>query len=115
MFSLQIQMDSENAQVRLEQMIKDIEDTATVAMPVEFVAWQEQDMKRDNANIEIQGWSVLTSIWPTSRKKMVARKRRKFEPKRVLRGLRPILRPEMFEMLRVRMNAMMSKYVTWRT
>lgn len=116
MFSIQIQMDSQAAQDRLDAMMENIKGTAEVQLPIHFVEWQEQDMKRDHPNIEISGWSVMTSIWPTSRKKMVPRKRRRFGTiTRQVRGLRRILRPEMFEALRFRMEGMMAMFVNWRT
>jgi hypothetical protein len=110
---IQIEMDSDAAQTRLENMVAVIANTATETMPVEFVEWQENDMKRDFPNVEISGWSVMTRIWPRSRKSMIARRRQKFERPRVFRGLRPILRPEMFEALCDRMRKMLVEHVAW--
>jgi hypothetical protein len=111
MFSIQIEMGS--TQARLQNMIAAIENTATETMPVEFVEWQERDMKRDFPNVEITGWSAMTRIWPRSRKGMVARRRAKFERPRIARGLRPILRPEMFEALCERMRKMLVEHLAW--
>ena len=115
MFSIQFELDSVNAQARLSDMIDKIEHTAVDVMPVEVVEWQEQDMKRTVPNLDVQGWTVSTLIWPRSRLAMVKRKRAKFGgPTRVARGLRAILRPELFQALRDRMRGMLNIELTWR-
>jgi hypothetical protein len=113
MFSIQIEMDSAAAQARIDQMLENIKGVGEVQLAVEFNEWQQDDMKRDKPNLVQDGWTVTTSIWPTSRTKMVKRARLKFEPRRITRGLRPILRPELFQTLCTRMEGMLRQYINW--
>jgi hypothetical protein len=114
MFSIQIEMDSRAADTRIAGMVDKIADVGIVELPKNLIDWQLEDMKRQRANIEIQGWSAMTRIWPRSRLSMQKRMRPRFEPSRRSLGLRPILRPILFEALRWRMEGMLNIFITWR-
>src|SRR5262245_52239104 len=110
---LEIEMDTTAVEKRLQNMVAAIANTATETMPAELLAWQKDDMRRDFPNVEVTGWSALTKIWPRSRLSMIPRTRKRVERPRALRGLRPILRTEMFEALRDRMRKMLTDHLTW--
>jgi len=100
-------------------------------VPAEFVAWQTEDMNRQIPNIETadEGWLKrwTTRIWPRSRasqswfgkKRVRGPRKRKTQSTFAARlrarvsGPRPILRDELFEMLRERMRALLDK-VSWK-
>ena len=105
---------------------------------VEFVQWQEDDMNRKYPSLEFPSDQMaMTRIWPRSRLSKPSRFRRKTgrpvgRPKgsktksklaapmvvrkgEVVAGRRhPILRPELFRLLRERMRTMLQKVPPWR-
>ena len=96
-------------------------------MPEELTAWQVEDMRRKFPNIAVTQANNMTSaetdIWPRSRLQLNRKSRRAAfkQPKRFrLKGARfvrslhkPILRPELFDKLRVRMGALIKKAMAW--
>ena len=85
-----------------------------------FVAWQTDDMNRKFPSTEGGGYEVSTVIYPRSR--LVRRKKggggKARRRARIAAGRpgssRPILRPELFEQLKQRMEEMLEEASTWQ-
>lgn len=91
---------------RLQQI-----DSMRESIPLEMVAWQRDDMRRQYPNIEEIGDSWLTLIWPRSRLEVRRRaqgRKRKTVFTRAALGSRPILRPELFDKLHNRMRLLLA-------
>ena len=108
-----------------ERLIKSLEELQP-SISAEFIEWQAADMRRSYPNIDAgqtmwgeDASSWVTHIWPRSRDPKWRRgrpRRRAVAASRVVRkgvvtagSMRPILRPELFEMLRDRMVALLNK------
>jgi hypothetical protein len=122
-----------NAEARLSEMQRQIRDFGHEDIPQGLETWQRDDMRRHYPNIETPDYvSAETTIWPRSRtyekthrghslpKHLM--KRRSLSPLPRLIGAtgkpgsyRPILRPELFDRLRVLMADLMSRKLTWRS
>src|SRR5215472_14238491 len=90
----------------------------------EMVAWQTDEMKRVRPNIEQpDNHSVMTRIWPRSRRQSKDRGKRSRKAQRRIvpaaltgiapqRSVRPILRPALYELLVERMRNLLAS-VKW--
>lgn len=124
--ALLITIDTEQAEQRIIAMLAKLQ---VVPVPAELTAWQVQDMKRRFPHTEVLSpTAAFTMIYPRSRRESswlkTKRPPRKIKPllrgkaKRIGRPIvqssnRPILRPELFDRLRERMNEMMQREITW--
>jgi hypothetical protein len=110
----------DRVQQRIDSMQQKIEALDNKGIPDEFMRWQQDDMKRSFPKIEGAGFtSYFTMIYPRSRRPKRQRKRMTFKSgarrrPRFIRGLsnRPILRPELFDMLCKRMQLLLQQS-TW--
>jgi hypothetical protein len=89
-------------------------------IPVEFAAWQTEDMRRkqaitrtiDVARATSSFTRAATVIWPTSiirvrrRRRLVRRRRRKGIEARISRGSRPVLRKSLIERFHERFRSL---------
>jgi len=125
---LTFEVDTDKAREKVQALTENVEGLKGLngKMFEEFVAWQEDDMRRKYANLVPQGDDAgYTLIWPRSRLSTERRKRRssrtlvrpRTEGPHVGAGrphsMRPILRPELFEKLQQRMSEMLKKVVPW--
>jgi hypothetical protein len=98
---------------RIEKMQAKLQ---VVPVPAELTAWQTEDMNRKHPITEvINPTTAETRIWPRGRTTRQLRTRQRIISRRVQRmpGKRPILRPELFNVLRARMNLMMTREIKW--
>jgi hypothetical protein len=126
MASFAITIDTMQAEKRITAMLAKLQ---VVPVPAELTAWQVQDMRRRYPHTEVLSpTSAATMIYPRSRRESgwLKKKRPQRKTKPLLRGKarrigkpilqtshRPILRPELFDRLRERMNEMMQREITW--
>lgn len=134
---LTIDVDSvqvENTVAQLQANIELLQPQYQVSSTIlnEFVAWQEQDMRRKFPNVTaVDDMTAMTRIWPRSRLTQQRantgkppqrpgrqRGRRLAAPTIVRKGqvihhARPILRPEMYSKLRERMRMMLRRVAPW--
>lgn len=98
-------------------------------VPAEFITWQTDDMHRRYPNLEESGedWlhAWMTRIWPRARGRAINKKfaRRRgtpikrnksvFSMRPVVTSGRPILRDELFDMLRARMRKLLDR-ISWK-
>jgi hypothetical protein len=125
---LYVSLDVSGLVARLEAMSKKLEEFPK-RMAEELTEWQTVDMRRRYPNTETEESAVSTEIWPTSR--VVERDQKKID--KIVRArknaggkalavrtgvkgghVRPILRPELYDKLVVRMDELMAKELTWR-
>lgn len=115
----------ESIQDRVDSMVEDI-GRLHVAVPDEMIVWQTEDMNRKFPNLEEAGGESylktwVTKIWPRSRMpdRRQHRPRRQrgrrvlFAPVGSKSGGRAILRPELFDALRLRMRALLDT-ISWK-
>jgi hypothetical protein len=125
---LSVTLDVSGLVARLEAMTEKLEQFPK-HMAEELTEWQTVDMRRRYPNTEVEQSAVSTEIWPTSRvverdqkkidKIMRARKNAGGKALAVRTGIkagsqRPILRPELYDKLVVRMDELMAEELTWR-
>ena len=93
------------------------QDTSTT-----FVEWQREDMHRKYPKVDGDGLSVSTEIFPRSQlvrpksptaRKSIRRRAAVAVGRPHAGSHRPILRPELFDMLTVRMCDMIKRAMTW--
>jgi len=108
---------------KLLQQFEDVQKRVTELdqkLPEVFLDWQREDMNRKFPKVdEKQGLSVTTLVYPRSRRARLARNplgrsTNRKQPRRVLGGKRPILRPFLVEMLFKRMVEMCKEAIEWR-
>lgn len=122
---IEILIETQAIEDRITGMLKKLQ---AVPVPAELTAWQVQDMKRRYPQTEVLNpTSAATMIYPRSRRESSWLKMKRPPRKNPLhRGKgkrigkpivqsshRPILRPELFDRLRERMNEMMQREITW--
>jgi hypothetical protein len=125
---LLITLDASKVEARLDDMIEKL-GHFTSDMADELTEWQTEDMHRHYPNTKQDDTSVETEIWPTSRRvetnktkirATLARAKRGTVVKKPLNpgqkgtSTRPILRPELYDKLADRMDALMGEKITWR-
>lgn len=104
----------------LESMAQQIDALGKQEMFKELLAWQVEDMHRKYPNTtQDDEKTVSTEVWPRSRlsilrSMMRGNPRRVYAPPRAY-STRPILRSELFDILCVRMAALMDRVLTWQT
>jgi len=111
--SFEILIETWAIEERVEKMASKLQ---VVPVPAELTAWQTDDMNRKNPITEvINPTAAETRIWPRGRTTRQLSARQRIVSRRVTRmpGKRPILRPELFNMLRERMKQMMSREIQW--
>lgn len=131
MFNVQIFTDRAEARILAMQLL--IRDFGHEAIPQELEAWQRDDMRRRFPKVETPNYvSATTTVWPRSRtyeqrhreRPLLQRLRRRAltaRPRLVGAGggkpggsQRPILRPELFAKLHVRMADIMKRKLAWQ-
>lgn len=120
MLTLEIEGVGE-AVAAMDRMAEEIDGLYPLKMDEAFVAWQLQDMNRHYPSTVLDSPEIIyTMVYPRSR--VVKRRSTAVnKPKKRTTGIvvprhgvaRPILRPELFEMLRVRMRGMLGA-IKWR-
>jgi hypothetical protein len=121
MSSFEILIETQAAEDRITKMMNKLQ---VVPIPAELTAWQREDMKRQRPSTEtLNPTAARTVIYPRARKHLlIKRAPRRVKP--LLRGKttrikqpaghkRPILRPELFEILCVRMRELLHREVKW--
>jgi transcription termination factor Rho len=111
----------------LASMVDQINKLGTEDMATELTTWQTEDMHRKYPNTKQDDEkTVSTEIWPRSRVSMTAdmlmpfikgKRTKVYAPPRATGAAthhRPILRSELFNMLCVRMSALMSRTLKWQ-
>jgi hypothetical protein len=123
MFTIKVERADVVADV-VTGMINQI-DRFPVPMTEEFVEWQRQDMRRRYPKIDVlDPVTVATSIFPRSRRsKPYKPVTSRLRPRRKLvirsagrqkaNSTRPILRPQLFDSLRLRMAKLMEDTLQW--
>jgi hypothetical protein len=118
--NIEISFDADRVVGKLEAALARAEGLRQ-AMPEEFSTWQETDMNRRRAETIVTDPSTAYMVIPRrGRKLIVSRGRvvRRQRPQIIRRRVRapPILRPELYELLRQRMSALLIKtFAAWRT
>jgi hypothetical protein len=118
---IEIKVDTAPMLARVDNMLADVEGFYGEIF-IDFVAWQEQDMKRTFPSITPDPPdSVHTMIYPRSRAlkwrrrgKRLRKGSRIVRPKPQRGAQRPILRPELFDRLQDRMGQLLIDKVKWR-
>jgi hypothetical protein len=105
-------------------MLQQVEKLGKEQIAAELTEWQTQDMHRKIPNTKQEDdVTVTTEIWPRSRVTMardLLRKKRHTVVQVTPRSAgaaahhRPILRSELFDMLCVRMAALMNRVLRWQ-
>jgi len=115
----EVKVESEKLLQQFDDMQKRVADLHQ-KLPDVFLEWQGEDMNRKYPKIdEQQPLSVTTFVYPRSRRVRTKQSRSK-PPRRVSRsgssggGKRPILRPELVEMLFKRMTEMCKEAIEWQ-
>lgn len=115
---------------RLDEMIKSIDDLER-RLPVEVMNWQSEDMHRRfpfvKKRVRTHSIAVSTKIHPRSLKSMKMRAAHRAQRRATLRAIHrrrggphrlfrthPILRPELLEALRVRLNDLVKRVLAWK-
>jgi hypothetical protein len=125
---LYVSLDTSGLVARLDAMTEKLKEFPKY-MADELTAWQTEDMRRRYPNTETEESAVSTEIWPTSR--VVEKDQKKIN--KIIRARKnaggkalavrsqvkgghhkPILRPELYDKLVVRMDELMAKELTWR-
>jgi hypothetical protein len=124
---LSITLDVSGLVARLDHMSEKLNEFVSL-MAVELTEWQAVDMRRHYPNTDVEESAVSTEIWPTSR--VVEKDQKKIN--KIIRArknaggkafgvtlkakgtTRPILRPELYDKLVVRMDELMAKELTWK-
>jgi len=109
-----VTFEGEGARRRLDQMVLNVTHHLPGQMQEEFTLWQSEDMNRKQPTVEVVTPQVFeTIIRPrslgrlvTSRQRSASRRAAKLTPRRS--GRRPILRPELFQQLRERMQYLLA-------
>jgi len=110
--SLEILIETYSTEERIEKMMAQL---AVVPVPAELTTWQTDDMNRKNPITDvINPTTAETRIWPRGRTVRQLSTRQRIMSRRVMRqpGKRPILRPELFNMLRERMKLLL-RAIDW--
>ena len=123
-----VEVDAAGVLKQLDALTKNIGGLEQ-QMPVEFFNWQAEDMHRHYPKVEDAGNSASTLIHPRSTRKRSRLKarlkslvgggqpvRRRVVIRRpaVVGAHRPILRPELYELLKKRMHDMLMETAKWR-
>jgi hypothetical protein len=122
MANLSISLDTSKVDEALEKMQEQLENFPK-DMGEELTKWQTDDMRRRFPNTTVDDQSATTDIWPTSR--LTERDRSKIKAtlkasgKPVTHGVRvktnrPILREELYEKLKARMDKLLSEKLSWQ-
>jgi hypothetical protein len=105
--SITIKLESDSLQHAFDRMTETIDEFGRKHMPEGLMEWQIKDMRRKYPNMDIvDDKTVVTRIWPTSRRNMAKPGYR--------RSTRPILREVLFETLCQRMSNLMENEIQWR-
>jgi len=107
-----VTMDTARVLATVDNMIGQLA-TAPRKMQDEMIAWQKDDMRRARPNVAMPDeHTVATVIWPRSRvsekRKRQVRRRPALPSAKRGRSTRPILRPELFDRLVVRMRLLLA-------
>jgi hypothetical protein len=110
--NIEVRFDGARLVEQLDAMIARGESMSE-ELPAEFSAWQEQDMGRRQADTQrVDSERVSTLLWNgprPGRPKPVARDRRGAPPIK-----RPVLRPELSDMLNERMRELLKRtFAPW--
>ena len=101
---IQISVDISDVTEKMDKMLREIHNVGISYTPDEFMTWQTHDMNRNRPNItRTQPTSYMTRFW----------RRRSSRPRSRIR-VTPILRREMYDILRQRMSIMLQTKLTWR-
>jgi hypothetical protein len=117
-------LDVSGLVAKLDGMVKQIKELPD-HMGDTMTAWQTDDMHRRYPNTTVQENVVETDVWPTSRlaerttqraKRFVRAHKTQSRPTTVrLKGVshRPVLRPELLEKLKQRVEVDFDKNISW--
>jgi hypothetical protein len=119
-----VTVEGEKTLAQFDQLIANIKGLQD-NLPVEFEAWQREDMNRTYPEVRVLNpYVVETSIFPRSRRVRRKeersssggreKKRRRVVASRSGGSQRPILRPVLMEMLCERMSKMLKEGATWQ-
>lgn len=105
-------LELEPVEQRLNSLSNVIDQFGDQDLPEGLTLWQTDDMKRKYPNLEQpDNKTALTRIWPTSRLQIWKLMR---QGRPVVVTGRPILRRELYDKLRERMQLLMEEQITWR-
>lgn len=127
---IEIKVDTEKVEARLRDMVEKIKATGARHVPNEFMAWQEEDMKRPQPHVNKQFGYVFWTQMPVRRKRRVRkrplgatssvsakpkrpRKPKPKKPKKVRLILPATLRPRLRASLIERMREMLKEKIAW--